>query len=408
MNPELKERLRKTQFGDKYDRKNTVGQGTYASVFHAVVKSSGNGKAQNEVAVKMLEAKRKDDGIARHAVREVGLLKEIRMLQEEHGHLNILTQEDIVPQFEATTHENRDVPERTIYCVFKEFASFDLHHIISWHRSKVVKGHMDLFMIKAVLKQTIDGVAVLHKHWIMHRDLKPANILLMAEPTGSSSARSPFTGSIRIADFGMARLFDAPLGPLSHNFPVVTLQYRAPELLLGEQNYTAAVDIWSLGCIFAEMVIEVMLFNKKEGPLEDKLGQFVKEQFVILCDILGKPDLNDWPEMAKLEFYPQTEDIPATPPRLLEKLTADGLVDLGEHGPDLLRRMLTFNPEKRITAEEALDHPFFHTEPTPPADLFYSPSGSSFAKYMNAKTAKGRKHPANAVANSRNVRQRQN
>lgn len=99
-------------------------------------------------------------------------------------------------------------------------------------------------MIRSIMHQMLSGIHYLHSNWIMHRDLKPANILVMG--------RGEQCGVVKIADFGLARIFQAPLKPLRET--VVTLWYRAPELLLGAKHYTRAVDMWAIGCIFAELI----------------------------------------------------------------------------------------------------------------------------------------------------------
>lgn len=100
-------------------------------------------------------------------------------------------------------------------------------------------------LLMSVLWQMLQGIHYLHSNWVLHRDLKPANVLVMGE--GSSDV-----GRVKIADLGMARLFNAPLKPLTDVDPiVVTFWYRAPELLLQAKHYTRAVDIWAIGCIMA-------------------------------------------------------------------------------------------------------------------------------------------------------------
>src|SRR3989338_1896109 len=95
-----------------------------------------------------------------------------------------------------------------------------------------------------------------------------------------------------LADFGLARIFSNPLRCLGHDGPVVTIWYRAPELLLGAKHYTPAIDIWAIGCIFAEIYTTKPLFQGKE---ERGTNAFQQNQLEVIFDLLGTPTLQDWP-----------------------------------------------------------------------------------------------------------------
>ncbi|CAI7767277.1 unnamed protein product, partial [Closterium sp. NIES-54] len=129
--------------------------------------------------------------------------------------------------------------------------------IIRFHREHL-KRPLSEYTVKSLLWQLLNGLHYLHCNWIIHRDLKPSNILVMGE--GEEQ------GVIKIGDFGLARIFQSPLRPLSDNGVVVTIWYRSPELLLGSRHYTCAVDMWAVGCIFAELLTLKPLFQ----GLEDK------------------------------------------------------------------------------------------------------------------------------------------
>lgn len=154
---------------------------------------------------------------------------------------------------------------------------------------------MKEYTVKSLLWQLLNGLHYLHSNWIIHRDLKPSNILVMGE--GEEQ------GVVKIADFGLARIYQAPLRPLSDNGVVVTIWYRAPELLLGSRHYTPAVDMWAVGCIFAEMLALKPLFQ----GIEDKSSPhaFQKDQLDKIFRVLGHPTVEKWP---MLPFLPHWQD----------------------------------------------------------------------------------------------------
>ena len=139
-------------------------------------------------------------------------------------------------------------------------------------------------MIKSILWQIINGVHYLHSIWVLHRDLKPANILIMGE--------GPERGYVKIADLGLARLFQSPLFPLHQaDRVVVTIWYRSPELLLGAKHYTKAIDVWSIGCIFAELIMGYGLFKGKEVKADrNNRNPFQRDQLEKIFHHLGVPN----------------------------------------------------------------------------------------------------------------------
>jgi cyclin-dependent kinase len=162
-------------------------------------------------------------------------------------------------------------------------------------------------------------------------DLKPPNLLINRE------------GQLKLADFGLARAFGIPVRSYTHE--VVTLWYRAPDVLMGSRKYSTPVDIWSVGCIFAEMA--------NGRPLV--AGTSEADQLDRIFRLLGTPTLNDYPGMVELPEY--STDLPPYPPpsrglsSLVPTLPAEGL--------ELLSRMLQYDPARRITAQAALKDPFF-------------------------------------------------
>ncbi|KPP72284.1 cyclin-dependent kinase 2-like [Scleropages formosus] len=238
----------------------------------------------------------------------------------------------------------RDVihTENKLYLVF-EFLHQDLKKFMD---SSSVTG-ISLPLVKSYLFQLLQGLAFCHSHRVLHRDLKPQNLLINAQ------------GEIKLADFGLARAFGVPVRTYTHEvkvmvpclFQVVTLWYRAPEILLGCKYYSTAVDIWSLGCIFAEMITRRALF-----PGDSEIDQLFR-----IFRTLGTPDESSWPGVTSMPDYK-----PSFPKWARQELSKV-VPPLDEDGRDLLAQMLNYDPNKRISAKNALVHRFFRdvTMPVP-------------------------------------------
>ncbi|XP_077829053.1 cyclin-dependent kinase 3 isoform X5 [Macaca mulatta] len=190
---------------DVFQKVEKIGEGTYGVVYKAKNRETGQ-----LVALKKIRLDLEMEGVPSTAIREISLLKELK-------HPNIVQLLDVVHN------------ERKLYLVF-EFLSQDLKK----YMDSTPDSELPLHLIKL-----LQGVSFCHSHRVIHRDLKPQNLLINE------------LGAIKLADFGLARAFGVPLRTYTHE--VVTLWYRAPEILLGSKFYTTAVDIWSIGCIFAEM-----------------------------------------------------------------------------------------------------------------------------------------------------------
>ncbi len=178
--------------------------------------------------------------------------------------------------------------------------------------------------------ELLKGLDYCHSKRIVHRDLKPQNILV------------DLNGSLKIADFGLSRVMSHPLKPLTRD--IVTLWYRSPEILLGCDKYSTSVDIWSLGCIFAEMYLRKPLFQG-----DSQIGQLMK-----IFEILGTPNNSVWPQVSFLENFKTT--FPKFKGILLEHI----LLDADSNAIDLIKNMLTLKPGCRISAKKAMQHPFFY------------------------------------------------
>uniref|UniRef100_A0AAR2IV56 cyclin-dependent kinase n=1 Tax=Pygocentrus nattereri TaxID=42514 RepID=A0AAR2IV56_PYGNA len=284
-----------------------VGRGTYGHVYKAKRK---DGKDEKEYALKQIEG----TGISMSACREIALLRELK-------HPNVIALQKVF-----LSHSDRKV-----WLLF-DYAEHDLWHIIKFHRaSKANKKPMQLprGMVKSLLYQILDGIHYLHANWVLHRDLKPANILVMGE--------GPERGRVKIADMGFARLFNSPLKPLADLDPVVvTFWYRAPELLLGARHYTKAIDIWAIGCIFAELLTSEPIFHCRQEDIKTS-NPFHHDQLDRIFSVMGFPADKDWEDIRKMPEYPT-----------LQK--------------DFRRTT--------ITSEQALQDPYFLEEPLPTSDVF--------------------------------------
>jgi len=192
---------------------------------------------------------------------------------------------------------------------------------------------------KSFLYQLLRGVAYCHHHRVLHRDLKPQNLLIN------------FQGQLKLADFGLARAFGIPVRSLTHE--VVTLWYRSPDVLMGSKHYNTSVDMWSVGCIFAEMITGRPLFP----------GTSDKDQLLKIFVLLGTPNIKTWPNLNKLPLY-KPENYPIYEARDLSKL----FPTLSDKGLDILSKLLTYDPDERIGAQAALQHPFFNNQNNPNND----------------------------------------
>ena len=278
-----------------------IGEGTYGVVY------KGKNKITNQlVALKKIRLENDEEGVPSTAIREISLLKEL-------DHLNIVKLLDIIHK------------DDKLFLVF-EFLNQDLKKYMELYQCK---SGLSLSLVKSYLFQMLQGIAYCHTHRILHRDLKPQNLLLSAD------------GLIKLADFGLARAFGVPLRSFTHE--VVTLWYRAPEILLGCTYYSTEVDIWSIAGIFSEMATHKVLFR----------GDSEIDQLFQIFRVLGTPDERTWPGVSQLPDYKST-----FPSWTRQKLAIYN-PQLNEEGLDLLSKLLVYKPDERITAKAALSHAFF-------------------------------------------------
>lgn len=182
---------------------------------------------------------------------------------------------------------------------------------------------------RSYLFQLLRGIAYCHQHRVLHRDLKPQNLLLNRD------------GVLKIADFGLARSFGIPVKSYTHE--VVTLWYRPPDVLMGSRKYSTQVDIWSIGCIFAEMITSNPLFPGSND--QDQLHRIFKG--------VGTPTPQDWPSVTELPEYKSDFYLYHAEPWnvLVPGIDAAGI--------DLISKLLRHDPLQRISAKAALEHVYF-------------------------------------------------
>eukprot|EP00300_Choanocystis_sp_HF-7_P016377 c19391_g1_i2.p1 GENE.c19391_g1_i2~~c19391_g1_i2.p1 ORF type:complete len:308 (-),score=36.83 c19391_g1_i2:24-947(-) len=288
-----------------YELVGMLGQGAYGVVSKAIHRQSGNCVALKHMALESHEAS--EVGIPANLIREVSILK----------HMPV--DPNLVRLFDVFRANN------ALVLVF-ECCETDLGKYISNNHP------IPIPTIKRLMFQLLRGLTICHKWKIIHRDLKPENLLLLSD------------GTLKIADFGISRTVSNSTNP--YNARVVTMPYRAPELLFGFVDYTELVDVWSSGCIFAEMVTGKALFHGGRSAKES-------DQLNLIFRLLGVPSVGEWPELSSVGWTPPEYRplIPAGSLNLFERLD--------ESGRDLLSAMLQCNPRQRISAEQAMSHEFF-------------------------------------------------
>ncbi|KAJ7597192.1 Pkinase-domain-containing protein [Mycena floridula] len=310
-----------------YERLNQIEEGSYGVVFRARDKQTGD-----IVALKKLKLDEEKNGFPITALREVNALMSCR-------HENVVGIREVVVGDTLTQ-----------VFVVMDFIEHDLKSLLTLMTMPFLQSE-----IKTLMMQLLSAVKHCHSNWILHRDLKTSNLLMNNR------------GTIKVADFGLARRYGDPVGVGGMTQLVVTLWYRAPEILLGATKYSTAVDMWSVGCIFAELLLKEPLFQAKAEL----------ELLSMIFKLLGPPTNISWPDYSTLPLS-KTLSLPSPQPhqfrQKFQHITSAGI--------DLLMSFLTYDPERRITAEEALEHPYFTESPLPKhPDLFGSfPSAAAGEK----------------------------
>lgn len=277
---------------------NNIGEGTYGVVYKAKDRQTNL-----LVAMKKVKLENEDEGIPSTTLREISTLRQLK-------HPNIVELSDVIHS------------DGRLYLVF-EFVDMDLKKYM-----ESVTGPLDPQLVRSYTQQMLLGLEFCHVRAVLHRDLKPQNILVSRD------------GKLKLADFGLARAFVPPIRPFTHE--VVTLWYRPPEILLGTRTYALPMDMWAVGCIMAEMITKRPLF-----PGDSEVDELFK-----IFRFLGTPTEETWPGVTSLQDW--NEAFPLWPTLSLRKT----IPNVCDDGLDMIQRFLVLDPRYRLSAQDALKHPY--------------------------------------------------
>lgn len=302
----------------EYSILNTIAAGTYGEVFRG-----RHTRTDEIVALKRFKMEKEKDGFP------ITALREINMLLKAGGHENIVNVMEIL-----VGHSVNEV------YLAMEYVEHDVKSLID--KMKAKKQKFRTGEQKAMMFQLLSGMEHLHNLWILHRDLKTANLLIS------------HSGILKIADFGLAREFGEARDiekRLKLTPVVVTLWYRSPELLMEPKTYSTPVDMWSIGCIMAEFITMEPFFKGHNEPT----------QVDLIFRMMGTPNEKTWPTIKELKVWNTVEFNTYKPGNLKKYFRGEKL--LSETGFDFLKGMLEMDPSNRMTASEALNHPWFSEHP---------------------------------------------
>jgi len=319
-----------------------LGEGTYATVYKGRSRTTSEIVALKEIH---LDA---EEGTPSTAIREISLMKELK-------HVNIVRLHDVIHT------------ESKLVLIF-EFCEQDLKRYMDTHGDR---GALDLNTVKNFTHQLLTGIAFCHENRVLHRDLKPQNLLINRR------------GELKIGDFGLARAFGVPVNTFSNE--VVTLWYRAPDVLLGSRTYNTSIDIWSVGCIFAEMITGYPLFRGRDNA--DQLIQIMKivgtpSDATIAQIKINSPEIQLKAPLSKHPKQPFHAIVPKAP--------RDAI--------NLLEHLLQFEPNRRYDAHTAMGHPYFTAAPIAPPSIPASVSSSTASLALPPRVAARASQASAAVA----------
>ncbi|KAJ3153539.1 serine/threonine protein kinase, CMGC, CDC2/CDK sub [Geranomyces variabilis] len=306
---------------EEFQNNERIGQGTFGEVTIATHIAT-----DRKVALKRIIVHKEKEGLPITSIREIQILKAMK-------HRNVIAFEGMAfGRSKSKKAEDDQYEPATLYMVFP-YMSHDLFGLL-----KNPQVTLQPAQIKSFAKQLLEGLSYLHCNDLLHRDLKSANILIDGN------------GTLKIADFGLARRYVATEAGASLTPTVVTLWYRPPEILLEEKAYDKTVDMWGYGCIFAEMWERTPVFQSgTEAQALEKI-----------LNVCGSPKADEWPEWEKLTQRQKIEVKPK--PRKIREIYRDRL---DYYTITFIDTLLCLNPAKRLSAEEALRHDYFNVEPAP-------------------------------------------